>query len=572
MAEIRLRDYAVKIKELIRLGQHDEAIAHCQHILRHYPRHVETYCLLGEACLEKEMVREAIEFFQRTLSADPENLIARMGLGIVFGQQGAILEAIWQVERAFELAPGNTEVRRELQRLYAQRDGVEKTKLQLTHGALGRLYSRNGLYEQAVSEFRGILEQDRDLPDIQLALIEALWREGRRLEAVDVCLDLLKGLPNCLKANLILGEIWSQGGHEDAAAEKLEAARALDPENLMAQELFGKDSPLPPEEVRIAELEPSATYLRSLRLATDQERAVTMWGTEWAGPGAQQGGPDAGRGSGSEVPDWLRETDVVAGEEEGEALPSEWPAEQEPGEDIPAWLQDLMGEEAEAGPVPGAELPPGDGEGQPELPALPPWLEELESAERGELAAVAPGDEPWWEEPAGTEAEGAAGPEGEDSAELPEWLQELGVPKRDVVLADEGLPGPGEPEDLPEWLQDLRAEQEDATAPLAELQAREGTASLEEVPPDGERDVQAAEDLPAAVAEAAPGVSTAEEAEELPGWLRDLGLEAPAGTREEAGETAVVEVPAVEAEPGVDHILVAEVNHNRWIVVCPDCR
>ena len=84
MPDIRLQDYVANIKELIRSVRLDEAIAHSQHILRHYPKHIETYSLLGEACLEKEMYREAIEFFQRTLGADPENLIARVGLMYTF--------------------------------------------------------------------------------------------------------------------------------------------------------------------------------------------------------------------------------------------------------------------------------------------------------------------------------------------------------------------------------------------------------------------------------------------------------------------------------------------------------
>ena len=94
MPEIRLQEYTAKIKDLIHSDHHDEAIGHCQHILRHHPKHVETYGLLGEACLEKQMSREAIEFFQRTLSADPESFMARVGLGIIYDGQGALPEAI----------------------------------------------------------------------------------------------------------------------------------------------------------------------------------------------------------------------------------------------------------------------------------------------------------------------------------------------------------------------------------------------------------------------------------------------------------------------------------------------
>ncbi len=238
------------------------------------------------------MYREAIECFQRTLGADPENLISRVGLGIILGEQGMLPEAIWQMERAFELAPGNTEVRRELQRLYTQRDGVEKARLKLTPGALGRLYARNGLYERAITEFRTLLRGDPNLPDIRVALAEALWHDGRRLEAVDVCLDILSMLPNCLKANLILGEIWKQGGNEDAGEQKLKIARTLDPENLVAQTMMGKDSPLPPQEVLIPELDvvPTRPWVVPSLAAQEIERQVEEEGLV------------------PETPDWVQES------------------------------------------------------------------------------------------------------------------------------------------------------------------------------------------------------------------------------------------------------------------------
>ncbi|MBN1137453.1 MAG: tetratricopeptide repeat protein, partial [Anaerolineae bacterium] len=339
MPEIPLHSYAARIKEMIRNDHHDEAIAHCQHILRQYPKHVETYCLLGEACLEKELYRSAIECFQRALGADPENLISRVGLGIITGEQGMLPEAIWHMERAFELAPGNTEVRRELQRLYTQRDSVEKARLKLTPGALGRLYARNGLYERAITEFRSLLKEDPNLPDIRVALAEALWHDGRRLEAVDVCLDLLSMLPNCLKANLILGEIWMRGGNEDAGEEKLNIARALDPENLVAQGMMGKDSPLPPQEVLIPELEvmparpwimPSAAEMEIERGAEEEEFV-------------------------SEAPDWVQELEreeqipVLPIEEAGVGLEAAV-EEATPAEEIPEWLRELglIGAEEEA--------------------------------------------------------------------------------------------------------------------------------------------------------------------------------------------------------------------------------
>ncbi|NIV38121.1 MAG: tetratricopeptide repeat protein, partial [Anaerolineae bacterium] len=434
MADIRLQDYVAKVKELIRSVRLDEAIAHCQHILRHYPKHVETYSLLGEACLEKQMYREAIEFFQRTLGADPENLMARVGLGVIYDEQGAFPEAIWQLERAFELVPGNSEVRRELLRLYGQYDGIDKTRLKLTRGALGRLYSRNGLYERAIGEFHAVLRQDPELPDIRVALVEALWREGRQLEAVETCMELLDALPNCLKANLILGEIWLRGGNEDSAEERLSVARALDPENLVAQELMGSDSPLPLEDVFIPELDaipdefdlappsvPGAGVVVAAEAAevvaaeAPDEEDMAPWGTD------------------EELPVWLRDVGVTAEEPPLEMVADEPvleppPDEALPAEDIPEWLQEVMGEEgvAPAGepPIVEGEVPEEEFAGEEESPELLQESDAPDLAGAGLAAGAAVAAGLMVAGMADDEDQGP--PEDEPPSEaIPEWLEEL---------------------------------------------------------------------------------------------------------------------------------------------------
>ena len=571
MPDIRLQDYVTKIKELIRSVRLDEAIAHSQHILRHYPKHVETYSLLGEACLEKEMYREAIEFFQRTLGADPESLIARVGLGVIYDEQGAFPEAIWQLERAFELVPGNSEVRRELLRLYGQYDEIDKTRLKLTRGALGRLYSRNGLYERAIGEFHAVLRQDPELPDIRVALVEALWREGRQLEAVEMCMELLDALPNCLKANLILGDIWLRGGNEEAAEQRLSVARALDPENGVAQELMGSDSPLPPEEVLIPELDaipdefelalsdmPGAgaivaeEALETISAEAPEEEVQEPWGTD------------------EELPEWLRDVGVTAEEPALELAPDEAvleppPEEAVPAEDMPEWLQEVMGEEVVPPPEEAvtAEVEEFADEVVVDEEAPEP-LQEAESPDMAGVAlaggaAVAAGlvaasmldDEE--QEPAGDE---------EPTEEMPEWLEELvgdaapplgeepvpeveGVAELPVAevevevpsIEEEALPADEVPPEgeVPGWLDELGAA---GAVGVAALSLAEGE---EEAPPEGEvpdlaadleGDLDTAElegiDAPLAAEVEAEAAVLEEEVlvddEEIPDWLRDLGV------------------------------------------------
>ncbi len=541
MPDIRLHNYVTKIKGLIQDGRHEEAIAHCQHILSHYPKHVETYCLLGEACLEKGMYREAIEFFQRTLSADPESFIARVGLGIIYDGQGALSEAIWQMERAFELAPGNAEVRREMQRLYAQRDGAEKTRLKLTRGALGWLYSRNGLYERAISEFHGVLDQDPDLPDVQVALVEALWREGRRLEAVETSLELLDALPYCLKANLILGEIWTMGGHEDAGEEKLQVAQALDPENRVAQEMMGKESPLPAREVLIPELEAVPGALALMPMAEKLS-------AEWSAPEDRLAEPEETElAAVEEVPGALlepveeagalTEEDFFAGQEVMAAGLTE---EEVPSEEaVPDWLQELVDEEVS---LSHEEVTPASAVPEGEFPEeVPGWLRETEEPAPLGIDLPAPGVEEG--ETEGVEPAEEAVPSVPSLEQVPESLRALVVAgildESDLAAAmaemsEEEIEAQ-HAEEVPEWLRDLAGEEGPAAevAPAPPLEEEAAMPPLGEVPASLLALVAAGildeSDLDAAMAEMSEEEVEAQRAEEVPEWLRDLvGEEGPA--------------------------------------------
>jgi tetratricopeptide (TPR) repeat protein len=281
MAEASLREYCNKAKELIETDALDESISLCQHILRWYPKHIEAYQLLGEACLERGDHYEAIDLFKRVLSANPENFISYVGLSIIYDSEGAINESIWQLERAFELAPGNSEVRKELQRLYGLSDGSAPRRLKLTRGALGRLYSKDELYPQAIDEYQYLLEGDPDRVDLQLAEAEALWRHGRTREAVESCQAVLAKLPNCLKANLILAKIWLENDLVSEAQPLLDVAQQLDAENRMAETLFGPDSPLKARTASLPEM-----HERPLEAEVEAELADTA--------------------STEELPDWMQ--------------------------------------------------------------------------------------------------------------------------------------------------------------------------------------------------------------------------------------------------------------------------
>jgi len=582
MADVSLREYCEEVKELIRSDSYDQAITISRHILEHFPEHVTSYRLLGEACLEKGDYVEAANLFKRVLSVDVEDVIAHVGLGIIYDEQGALEEAIWQLERAFELTPGNAEIRGELQRLYGERDGIAPPRLKLTPAALGRLYLKEELYQRSVDELKGVLEEDPERADIQVALAEALWRSDQRREAAEVCEDILEELPNCLKANLILGEILLTSGREEEGQALLHTAQALDPENIVAEHLFRDQSPFAFEPVYVrrldeAELEEEAKEIRPEMPEEEIE-------PEEALPSTAEAELE------EEIPDWLQQLRQAERQPIAEEAPTPTPAEE-----MPDWLRELEegmpGKPEEAMvpsegvlPTPGEEMPVLLHEAEetseaprPEEISLPPAAEEEEEASPEVVVEEKPAEKrkPTWGEmekespmiaalkeelPAAEEEEVDTSDEamarlretmpGESASieEIMAWMdrsrhiiaeEEAPPDASEAVEEDRGAPPeedeelPPLPEEAPAWLRELTAEpvEEELVAPPEEVEA-----PVEEMaaPP---------EEVEAPVEE----VAVPAEEEDIPAWLRELRAETV--EEEVAAPAEEVEAPLEEVAP-----------------------
>lgn len=241
-AQVTLTAVSDEIRTLIESERHEDAIALCQHVLRYFPKHLDTYRQMAEATLQKGDLAGARDLFGRVLSADPENLVAYTGLATVFEKQHLLDEAYWHLERAHELAPADLDIRQELQRLSSELNR-SRGRLKLTSAGLARLYAAQGLFTHAAREFRVISGNQPKRFDARVALAQVLWRAGRLSDAADVAQSLLRVLPFCLKGNLLLGMALQQSGVEEGEAH-FQLAEALDPTNRVARDLFGAQSPL----------------------------------------------------------------------------------------------------------------------------------------------------------------------------------------------------------------------------------------------------------------------------------------------------------------------------------------
>jgi tetratricopeptide (TPR) repeat protein len=454
MAEVAFREYLAEIDNLIERSSTDQAIQHCRHLLAQHPKAVEVYRLLGKALLEQDDDRAAQDVFQRVLSVDPEDFVARVGLSIVHDRNSELEPAIWHMERAFEIAPSNALIQGELRRLYARREGQSPERIPLTRGALARMYAAGDLNPEAIADLRQLLADQGDRIDLQVQLAEVLWRDQQHAEAAEHAQRVTRTLPFCLKANLILGAILRASGANGESGEPLRRAQAVDPENQLAQQLFSGLGPLYQQSIMVDRLE-LKTIDQMLEAPPAEAEEVPEWlrglsnleqplleepeskSAAALAPGVHM--PEAA----TELPDWLQ---GLTGET-GAAAEAE----------VPNWLAALTGAAAAGAAVEALsdrKTAPEEVVIQPADEAVPDWITQL-----GQTGTLKPVEElPQQEEAPDWAAqlrETLPAPFSEQipaaaDTETPDWLAQL----RASEPAPEPEPAVGEE---PDWLAQLRA-------------------------------------------------------------------------------------------------------------------
>ena len=513
MAKVSLRAYSRDIESMIDRAHLDEAVAHCRHILKTFPKHLETYRLLGKAYLEYKRYPDAADIFSRVLVAVPNDFVSHVGMSIIRDEENKLDDAIWHMERAFETQPSNAAIQGELQRLYGRRDGVQLPRIRMTRGALAHMYVQGELYPQAISEIKAVLKEDPGRNDMQVLLARAYYRSGAKNDAAEVASAVLRTDPYCLDANRVLVEILG--------ADRPESVQAY--------------------RQRVVELDPYAAQVSGSIFLSDEvpDVAVSLERLDWNGqPVGMQ--PDwetsraISRESGSradEQPDWLKssfsETPPLVGQSPASpfdsAPPSAKPAE--PAEDIPDFLR-----AAGWGQSTGA-------------------FDESKAAFTGEEPAsseeaIAPGDLPDWVKAMAPE-QSAETPAEEE--ELPDWINKIGT---------SALPASPESSDQPDWLD---SPEQPSAQPTEEqpdwMKQPEPPTAQAEDPPDWMKQLDSSEQPAAASSDEQPdwlkGFEN-ESATSVPStgeldWLSQLGEESKP-TESPSDDLDFLKPPVAESE------------------------
>jgi tetratricopeptide (TPR) repeat protein len=497
MAKVSLRAYNREIEAMVDRGHLEEAVAHCQHILKTFPKHLETYRLLGKAYLEAKRHNEAVDIFTRVLSAEPNDFVAHVGMSIIRDEQNKIDDAIWHMERAFEVQSANPAIQSELQRLYGRREGVQPPRIRMTRGALAHMYMRGELYPQAISETKGVLEDDQGRSDMQVLLAKAYYKSGQKKDAADAASLVLKRYPFCLDANLVLAEVLGTDRPESAQIYRH----------------------------RVIELDPYASQVveNMFRASEVSDAAVSIEHLEWNGQpvgmstdwsSSRSIGLEAGLSGGDEQPEWMKtsfpeESAPAALEFASDDETSSTPAQ--PEDDIPDFLRaagwgtstgafdegksSVMFEDE---PVSAAE-PTAEGD-------LPDWVK-----------AMAPHPQ-----------EAGQPPEEQAEEEMPDWINKIGTDELPVPSAepvsDEGQ----------NWISGLG--ETSASQPSDEgMDWMKGSAQEESL-------ASASDDLPDWMKDFKQEEQPAPASDEQPDWMKDIDMAAPLPAGEEPG-------PVLELEP-----------------------
>lgn len=587
MAIISLRAYNREIESYIERGQYEQAIFHCRHILQYFPKHIDTYRLLGKTYLESQRYGDAADILQRVLSSVPDDFVSHVGLSIIREDEGNINDAIWHMERAFETQPSNSAIQSELRRLRQKRDGYDTPKVRLTRGALARMYMKGDLYPQAINELRAALSEDPKRIDLQILLGQCYLQVDKRVEAAETCSIVLHKLPNALEANRILEQILS-------TTERSEEARAC--------------------RERVTSLDPYYAHTTSVRPDTAQvpDDAVVLEKANWQpgrAPGLMASQPDWAASLGvkvdelspaqQDIPDWLSNAAPTtqppeSSEQEQETEPPTPSAEQE--EDlIPDWLKD-----AGWGPSDGeveaaleAEAPPPELENLPAVQAdIPDWLQAIAPASEFDEDKALQDDTggsqnlDWLSEsepsPGGDLFEISAdttSPEAvldlgdvQQPLEVPEWLKGLGdaSAQSEEPITEAETPAA---ENIPDWLTDISPDEqpEQKLPEIADTvdaggadQAESGALPswLQELEPQADRTPDTAEGgLPGAQDEwtfefegRSPQDET-EETMEFPDWLKSVTDDEVFGQKSAVslGQIEPPELPEIEPAPIDEH-------------------
>ena len=217
-------------------GDWPEALEEYEAALELDPTNSLIYSEIAASYLRRQQISQAVEYAERAVRADEDNLDAHQLLSSIYTSQLQNAPA--------DQAVGQDTLNRAIEELeHVVRLDPSEREAYLT---LGRLYRFADEPERAAQVYRDFLEVSPGSGDVAVPLAELQIEAGNADEAIEILKELTENQPGHERALILLGEAYIQTSDFASAADAFSEAVALAPDDVdllreLARTLFSAD-------------------------------------------------------------------------------------------------------------------------------------------------------------------------------------------------------------------------------------------------------------------------------------------------------------------------------------------
>jgi serine/threonine protein kinase/tetratricopeptide (TPR) repeat protein len=199
-----------KIGELYLLGKDlDRALTHFEDVVKLDPLCAEMHHKLGQIYLKKDYKQKSLELYRQAVELKKLNPEYREDLAMAYYCQGDVQSAVVELQKAARVAnndPNQGNYLKSIGMMFLELKNFDQAEDYLkascnvqpndaqTRGLLGQLFSRQGLTNLAIGEYRKALELQPNLSILNLYLAKALAAAGKHAEAIESFRTLCRSL------------------------------------------------------------------------------------------------------------------------------------------------------------------------------------------------------------------------------------------------------------------------------------------------------------------------------------------------------------------------------------------
>jgi tetratricopeptide (TPR) repeat protein len=238
----------------IQAGRIKDAVTEAEDLLKQNPNNLDARRLLGriyarligdpqEKKVNEDMLRRAIEQFQKVTDQDPKDLESWLMLGRLERVSRDSVASEKAFKKALDLDASNEEALTGLAMVYSElgdtKNAIEMLRLVTsknpnprTLSALASFYERTRDFSSAAEAWRQALQMDPENSRIKRALAEDVLRTEHLEEALKLYSEIAAADPRDAQIQLRLSEIYRQKSDFSKARAAFNKAHEIDPDSL----------------------------------------------------------------------------------------------------------------------------------------------------------------------------------------------------------------------------------------------------------------------------------------------------------------------------------------------------